>query len=241
VYSVLLASALLGQFAENKGFPKPLQQEAFDATAGTYHPASRSRGTAILVAYRDGTAYFLTAAHLVPTTWEKGREKEDVRKVELQFYSSKEPKKIPRDVDAFVLERMPNEDLAVLTAQLKDAPKSIPVCPRERRVLAALKPPFDVMTLGMIPDGPPEIRFDVVKGKELVTKPDGSKAFFWEANRPQELGRSGGPMIDTSGHVIGIASGIQHGKGYYAHIDEIHRALSPEFVWLYENAKASGK
>jgi hypothetical protein len=129
---------------------------------------------------------------------------------------------------------MPNEDLAVLEADLKGAPRAIPICPRDRKSMAGLKLPFEVLTVGVMLDSPPEVQFDQVKDRKFVRKPDGTRALFWEAAIPQQLGRSGGAMIDAGGRVIGIASGTEHGNGYYTHIDEIHWTLvKADFGWLF--------
>ena len=96
-------------------------------------------------------------------------------------------------------------------------------------------PPHPTSTSPGVPEGRPDIRFDKVLDKKKVHKPDNTEAFYWETAIPQEEGRSGGPMIDARGYVIGIASGTQHKKGYYSHIDEIHSALKQEgFDWLYK-------
>jgi S1-C subfamily serine protease len=232
MYSFLLLAAVPGQFAESKDFPSELQRRAFEATVYCYHPASRSTGTAVVIGNRDGKSFLLTAAHVVPESRIAGREKEDVNTVELYRYSASNPDRGSSGTNARVMARMPNPDLAVIAVEWKGPPTAIPLYPAIRMELIALKPPFPVMTLGAR-DGPPVIQFDVVSDRKYVTKPDGTEGIYWQANTPQQLGRSGGPMIDKGGRVIGIASGKQHGKGYYANIDEIHRALiDGGFEWL---------
>ena len=131
---------------------------------------------------------------------------------------------------------MPDVDLAILEAQLKDPPAAILICPRDKR---AIHLPIPVMTVGAIPDGPPEIIFDRVAAKKFLQKPDHTEANYWEADIPQAAGRSGGPLIDKRGYLIGIASGIWHQKGYYSSINEILHALDQEgFTWLYQNPLA---
>jgi hypothetical protein len=221
-----------GQFVENKDFSIALQRRAFEATVYSYHPASRSTGTAVVVGGRKGTTFLLTAAHIVPEEHVQDREKEDVNAVELYRYKANNPDRGSSGTNARVVARMPNPDLAVIAVEWKDAPVAIPIFRASRKELIALKPPFSVMTLGAR-DGPPVLQFDTVVDRRYMTKPDGNAAIYWEAKTPQQLGRSGGPMIDKGERVIGIASGKQHGKGYYTHIDEIHRALMDGgFDWL---------
>ena len=38
-------------------------------------------------------------------------------------------------------------------------------------------------------------------------------------------GRSGGPLLDADGRLIGVCSGTQEGMNYYTHPDEIRGAL----------------
>jgi len=231
VYSLLLLATLPGQFVENPQFPKARQQAAYEATVRTYHPASRSYGTAVAVARRDQSVLFLTAAHLVPEQAVAGREKEDVKRVELFVYTVQKHPKLSSLETAYVRARIPNEDLAVLEAVLPNFPGVVPICPKPQ---FQLRLPMEVMTVGALEDGPPDIQFDTVRAKKLISKPDGTKAIYWEADVPQKIGRSGGPMIDAQGHVIGIASGTWHEKGYYTYINEMYRALKDSgYAWLY--------
>ncbi len=225
MYSLLFLAALSGQFVEHPLFTPAAQRAAFEATVRTSHPASRSTGTAVIVKNENGNTYLLTAAHLVPPEALPERQDEDPKYVELFLYMVKNPNGVSSHGKARVIARMPERDLAVLEAKLPNPPAPMPICPRDKLVMRL---PMTVMTLGAIPDGPPEIVFDQVKEKKLVKKPDHTEANYWEADTPQRIGRSGGPMIDTRGYVIGIASGTQHQKGYYICVDEILRGLDLE-------------
>jgi S1-C subfamily serine protease len=235
MYSLLFLACLPGQFVENPLFPKEKQDAAFNATVRTYHEASRSAGTAVIVARKDDKSYLLTAAHLVPEQAIQGREKSDIRSVELFLYNAKEPTTVSHGV-ARVVVRMPNEDLALLEAVLPNPPDAAPLCPKDKLIM---KFPLTVLTIGTLPDGPPDIIVDQVRRQKWIKKPDKTEANYYEADIPQGPGRSGGPMIDSRGYVIGIASGTENGKGYYICIEEIHRALAREqFSWLYEKPAA---
>jgi S1-C subfamily serine protease len=230
MYSLLLLTALPGQFVENDQFPIARQHAAFEATPRIYHAASRSEGAAVVIGRKDGAIYLLTAAHLVPEFHAKDREKEDLRNVELYFYPADRPNRAGPVVIAKVRTRMPNEDLALLEARPEKPPAPLSLCPKDKRIFRF---PMTVMTVGIIRDGGPDVKTDTVKRQKKVHKPDDTAALYWEADTPQGPGRSGGPMIDTRGYVIGIASGIQHGKGYYTSIDEIIPALREAgFGWL---------
>jgi hypothetical protein len=131
---------------------------------------------------------------------------------------------------------MPNEDLAVLAAELPTFPAVVPPCPKDKR---SFRLPMSVMTVGALADGPPDIKFDTVRARKLLRKPDGTEALYWEADIPQRVGRSGGPMIGPGGYVIGIASGTWHKKGYYSYINEMQRSLADNgFGWLFDKPLA---
>ena len=58
---------------------------------------------------------------------------------------------------------------------------------------------------------------------------------FWEVERKHVSGRSGGPLVDEKGYLIGICSGSNQEKGYFTHIEEIQRFLKRNgFRWLME-------
>jgi S1-C subfamily serine protease len=234
MYSLLFLAALPGQFVESDLFSKARQQAAFEATVRIYHDPSRSAGSAVIVGRRDGLIYLLTAAHLVPEKAIAGREKEDLKKVEIALFTVVGRDQPPKQAIATVIARMPNEDLAVLTAIVPNHAGIVPICPNDREKLK-FQLPMTVMTVGAELDALPEIRIDVVRDKKLIDKPDQTRAFHWEADIPQPMGRSGGPMIDARGYVIGIASGTQHKRGYYVAIGEIIAALHGEGLdWLTE-------
>jgi hypothetical protein len=234
MYSLLFVAALPGQFVQSDRFTEAQQKAAFGATVAIYHDPSRSFGTAVIVGRKDSCTYLLTAAHLVPKDKPvAGRENEDMDKVGLTFYPMANSQK-PIEDSARVVARMPNEDLAVLKASLPDHHAIARICPNEREK-KIIQLPIEVMTVGAVLDNPPEIKIDWVRDKKFINKPDGTSAIYWEADIPQPIGRSGGPMIDARGYVIGIASGTQHKKGYYTHLDEIIRALHREgYDWLTE-------
>ena len=48
-------------------------------------------------------------------------------------------------------------------------------------------------------------------------------------------GRSGGPLLNLDGQVIGICAATSLGKGYYVHLSEIHAGLKTAgYDWLWK-------
>jgi S1-C subfamily serine protease len=232
VHTLLLLTALPGQFTDNPTFSKQQQQSALEATVRIYYPAAHVEGSAVIVSRRGPFVYLLTAAHNVTVQPDKGDD------IELYLYNAKKYPKLVGEANAKVRARMPNEDLAVLEAVF-DTPGMLPICPKGQ---TKIRKPFPVMTVGCVADGPPVIEFDRVLDVDFVPKPNGTKANYWRAERAQAVGRSGGPLVDARGYVLGICSGTMRQKGYYTEISEIHAALDRNGMdWLYAKPTQAGK
>ena len=82
----------------------------------------------------------------------------------------------------------------------------------------------------------PTVLVEAVKRKVLLRRPGDTKSTWcWETQRRPERGRSGGPLLDEAGRVIGLASGHDGKCGYYTHAEEIHRFLKRNALdWLFE-------
>jgi len=228
VLPTLLLALAPGQFVESSDFPRDKQQAALEATANIFQPATRNEGTAVIVKHRDGRIVLLTAAHNVPVN---GGDD-----MTLELFTAKSYPKVHVQIEhATVRARMPNEDIAVVEAPLADAPGVVRICPKnqlpkvERFSFPALTVGCDdVMAM-------PKAQVDSVIGKKIPIRPDSQGALFWETAKPQALGRSGGPLLDKRGYLIGVCSGVQNGRGYYTYINDIYRALdSKGYSWLVE-------
>lgn len=227
--ATLFLALLPAQYVDSKEFAQDRQKAALEATVALYHPSSGGEGTAVFVKHKDGVAYLLTAAHNVPDG-----DRGDVVNLDL-FTAKSYPNAATRIEGAFVRVRMENEDIALVLAPMKDAPPSVlPICPKSK-LPRPERTPFPVLTVGCNGEkGRPILILDRVLGKELVSKPNGTRAVFWQAEREQAKGRSGGPLIDSRGYLMGICSGIQKGRGYYSCIDEIQRSLErASYGWLF--------
>ena len=78
-----------------------------------------------------------------------------------------------------------------------------------------------------------------MKGPVQIHRPgEASAVKCWEAARPPAHGRSGGPLLDKHGRLVGLASGHDGKAGYYVHIDEIHAFLRANALrWLTEDER----
>ena len=61
---------------------------------------------------------------------------------------------------------------------------------------------------------------------------------LWEVAQANSRGRSGGPLVDKRGHVVGVATGTNENKGYFCHIDAIHGFLRQNgFTFLFDEVE----
>ena len=225
---LLLLAAVPGQFVDSPAFPKAQQQAALEATVRIYHPGSRLYGVGVgsgaIVHRDDKVAYVLTAEHLLPPG-QVGIA------VDLYFYTAKSyPEPSAKVLQAGVVRRLPDVDLAVIRAELPDHPGLLSICPegkitRKLRYLPGSKQdPFPVLAVGVGgKEDAPTIWLDHVQGLKAA-KP-GCPAYFYETGREPTAGRSGGPLVDERGYLIGICNGKVGAKGYYLSVTEIRNAL----------------
>jgi S1-C subfamily serine protease len=165
--------------------------------------------------------YVLTAGHLVPEA--AGDE------VDVQFYAPADwPKPAGPVRRGLVKARAPDVDLAVLWVVAPDSTPVLPLCPITATVGQRL--PMPGLTVGC-DRGAPTAAVDQVRAIKYVADP--YRANFYETDHAQLPGRSGGPLVDGRGYLIGVCSGTRGGKGYYVSTSEIHNVLRRAgFDWL---------
>lgn len=206
----------------SKHFSPEQQTRALLATVRVANGADRTEGAGVMIHQKDGIVHVLTAAHLV------GR----AETVEVGLFTSKSYPKpaqvIPR---ATVVARAAGADLALLRFDYGTLVGVTPLCPRKA---IPKNQEFPALLVGLM-QGAPVVGEDTVRRK-LVRKPNATAAVpMWETSEPSPKGRSGGPLLDSQGHVLGVCSGTGDGKGYYVHIDDIHTFLGDNGCrWLFE-------
>jgi S1-C subfamily serine protease len=196
-------------------FPKELQVAAVTATVQIVNVTRQTSGSGAIIGRSGPLVYILTANHVV----DKAEELE-VRTFSARSY----PKPDNRYRSARLVDQMPLEDLALVRLATSDpAPGTLKVCPPR---LVPQEKSFPALTAGCSGEAAPTCLLNQVKGKKLVRKlgEEGTVA-YWELAKAQAKGRSGGPLVDKQGYLLGIASLVNDDKGYCCHIESIHGLL----------------
>jgi S1-C subfamily serine protease len=205
-----------GQLVESEDFPKALQERALAATVRIVNRTQRHEGSGVVIGRKDKSIYLLTAAHLVERA-----DRLEVAVFSVDSYP--EPAKVYKKAEV-VARTKDMRDLALIRLPADD-PRlgSLPFCPVR---LVPKDKEFAALSVGCGVAAAPVCIVEKVKGAKPIRRSEKMRpALFWEAASEQTPGRSGGPLIDRQGRVIGVASGVNRGKGYYCHADEIHRWL----------------
>jgi len=190
----------------------PLIDEAGRAAAATIQVRCLDTGvtaTGVVIGRQAGYYFALTAEHVIRKS----------NKVEVVSSRSGEKADFVTFKNAEILWIEIEPDLALIQFPAGDVEiKPLPIAQRGGTLK---KVPLLAAGIGWPPEKARTMEQDQALAKKLVKRSDGGSAFYWETKGIPEQGRSGGPLIDVSGKLIGICSGSQEGKGYYTHLDEI--------------------
>jgi S1-C subfamily serine protease len=205
-------------------FPKKAQMAAIAATMRVVNVSKRGEGSGVIVGRKGPFVYILTAQHVVD-----GGERLEVATFSATSYPR--PHRRYRTVSV-VAKAGDLRDLALLRLTTNDPmPGSLSLCPArlvpDGKRLAAL-------TVGCSGGEAPTCQVDEVVGKKLARREAGGKtAYFWEVAQAPAEGRSGGPLVDQRGYLLGVCSGTNKGKAYFCHTDEVRAFLKQSgFDWL---------
>jgi S1-C subfamily serine protease len=222
---VLTVVLLVPGQADAREVSKERKEAALTATVRLVNAAGRCEGSGAVVGRSGPHVYVLTAAHVV----------DGADKVEIHTYSAAAPpeEKAVYKSGEVVARTKDGRDLALVRLATKDELPSLRVCP-PRRVPAERG--FAAVTVGCSDGKPPSCRDETVAGKKLIRRPGDKEAVLtWEVKERPAAGRSGGPLVDARGYLLGVCSGAGGREGYYGHTDAVHGFLKENgFRWLYE-------
>jgi S1-C subfamily serine protease len=197
---------------ESKQWPAETQELGFTATVRVQCLGMKGIGSGVIIESKEDFTHILTAAHLFGS----------FRQATVEGFAKDSYPEAKWQADAQLLWAEKDTDLALIRIRtprfnLRPIPLAEAVSPRES--------PRHGLQIGCEAGLPPRALEVQILGRKLVDRGQMSEAFFWETTPPAESGRSGGPMLNSSGELIGIASGIQNEKGYLVHLDEIRASL----------------
>jgi S1-C subfamily serine protease len=146
-----------------------------------------------------------------------------VRQVDVHVLAPGKQGKSEVHKGAVVLARSTEADLAILRLPASAGlPRPLPLAAAKELPRA----PFQALSVGWAKGAAPTALDERVRRSALVRRPgEKTSVQSWQAQRKQARGRSGGPLVDRAGQVIGLASGHDRESGYYVHVAEVHRFL----------------
>jgi S1-C subfamily serine protease len=201
--------------ADSEDFPAKVQTAAVAATVQLVNRERSGVGSGVVLGRSGPFVYVLTAAHVV------GRaEQVDVRTFSAESY----PRPAAVYKKAKVVARSERDDLALVRVVTDEPPPgAVKICPQGA---APDGPNFAALSVGCKGRDAPTCRPVRVAGKKHVRKKDEDKAVWcWELDAELERGRSGGPLLDRKGRLLGITSLASGGHSYCCHLDAMHALL----------------
>lgn len=222
----LLCCALLAADPPAKEFPEELQAQTRYATVRVINHTGRSEGSGAVVGQSGPFVYVLTAAHVVA-----GADKLEVQTFSKDSFPKpakvyEAPEVVARSRDA--------ADLALIRIATSDRPPALlKICPPGAIPTGS----FAALSGGCNDGKAPTTQTEETKGKKQVRRSeDMQDALCWEIARKPVPGRSGGPLVDAHGRLIGVCSGAADSGGYYSHTEAIHAFLKANaYRWLYDD------
>lgn len=204
------------------GFPRDVQLAAILATLRVSNSTNAMTGSGVIVAAKKPFVYAITAQHIVGSA----------RSLKVQTFSEDSYPKASEEFVATVLATSATADLALIRyVSASVSPRPLPIAGERTYVNNS----FLAFSAGCSDASPPTCVSDNVTRRLQVRREDRTIATMWETQNGSTVGRSGGPLLDERGSIVGIASGVSEGKGYYTHLSAIHRFVSVNGLKVGQN------
>ena len=218
VMGCVLASIFLAQLPtiEADNFSPAVQREALLATVRIINQRTNKLASGVVLRRSGPVVYILTAAHAV----------DGAEHLEVHLLSTKSfPKAASIHPAVAVLARSKDKqpDLALLRMVGYDGESDgLKIAPLVRLP----DKDFKALSVGCGIEHAPQLQLETVQDKVQTKRPGSLRsATYFRTKLQPKIGRSGGPLLDVQGRILGICSGTQEGRGYYCHLEEIHQFL----------------
>jgi hypothetical protein len=156
--------------------------------------------------------------------------------VEIHTFSAAshpKPDKVYRSVDVIAKSGDSTTDLALirLSSDRAMAAAETRICPVR---LLPTGENFSAVSAGCSGGRAPSCQLEKVRCARLVRKEGDTEAVaYWEVDQRPARGRSGGPLFDQHGNLLGICGGSNGDRGYYCHVEVIQGFLKQQgLAWL---------
>jgi S1-C subfamily serine protease len=196
-------------------FSRAVRSAAVAATVRIVNESDGSEGSGVLLRRQGKVVYVLTAHHLVRKA---GRLAVTV------YAAGPKPRFLGVYREAEVVAVTPDaRDLALIRLTVDGkGPGTLALCPPQD---VPDKGDFRALAVGCEEDVPTCVAVKVLGKKQLRREAKGKSAWFWEVEGKHAQGRSGGPLVDRHGRLLGVLSGTSNGNSYFTHPDEIRMFL----------------
>ncbi len=240
----LLALLMLtsGPIVPSGNFGTDLQCRCLESVLRIQDKAGKIQGSAVILGRQEEFVYALTANHVVS----------GMNQIQVEWFSKATwPQPATHRLRAYLVVADDTVDLALIKfldfdvagfLSLTPLAEAVRYSPDKRFSPAHLAKTseldlriedFPILSVGCTRGKAPTCLEDRSRAKKLVLRNDRPTAFFWETERETIEGRSGGPLFNLQGKLIGICAAKQSGFGYYVHTDEINRFLKKgNYDWL---------
>jgi S1-C subfamily serine protease len=211
--------------------PSALKRRCLSATIRIVNKTRETQSSGVVVGQRGPFAYALTARHVAQIG----------DRLEVHMFQpsrAEADSRVFTQVDVIAQSDETDDVAAIRILAASEHLSALPICPSDA---IPVKDGFPALSIGFTTHGGPSIAVhQSVEAKSIRRSIREPIARVWSAADDTQPGRSGGPLVDRRGHVIGIQSGAGGGAAYFCHVAAIHRLLAEAGLeWLLGRAPAA--